>query len=123
MTAFLSAFLTRRTCFFLQKTTTGQMIYEWEQSLDEVNIYIKPPPGITAAMLEIEIKATHVMVGIKGNPERYLNVSELGTYFEEHMISSTVALPQSLGIHQASCCFDCSIQHGQGSRAPRASGR
>ncbi len=53
------------------------MIYEWEQSLDEVNIYINPPPGITAAMLDIEIKATHLMVGIKGNPERYLNVSIL----------------------------------------------
>jgi hypothetical protein len=55
--------------------SAGQLIYEWEQSLDEVNIYIAPPPGITAAMLDIEIKANHVMVGIKGNPERYLNVS------------------------------------------------
>jgi hypothetical protein len=23
----------------------GRTIYEWEQSLEEVNIYVKPPPG------------------------------------------------------------------------------
>lgn len=26
-------------------TTTGRTIYEWEQALEEVNIYVKPPPG------------------------------------------------------------------------------
>eukprot|EP00285_Hemiselmis_virescens_P009812 CAMPEP_0173393680 /NCGR_PEP_ID=MMETSP1356-20130122/22250_1 /TAXON_ID=77927 ORGANISM="Hemiselmis virescens, Strain PCC157" /NCGR_SAMPLE_ID=MMETSP1356 /ASSEMBLY_ACC=CAM_ASM_000847 /LENGTH=221 /DNA_ID=CAMNT_0014351737 /DNA_START=63 /DNA_END=725 /DNA_ORIENTATION=+ len=56
----------------------GQMIYEWEQGLDEINIYIQPPPGITAQMFDIEIKADHLMVGIKGNPERYLNHTTWG---------------------------------------------
>lgn len=51
-----------------------QLIYEWEQSLDEVNIYITPPPGVGAAQFDVEIKSEHLMVGIKGNPERYLNV-------------------------------------------------
>ncbi|EKX37187.1 hypothetical protein GUITHDRAFT_89733 [Guillardia theta CCMP2712] len=51
----------------------GQLVYEWEQSLDEVNIYITPPPGVTADMFDIEIKSSHITVGIKGNTEKYLN--------------------------------------------------
>lgn len=29
----------------------GNTIYEWEQSLEEVNIYITPPPGIHTCMM------------------------------------------------------------------------
>jgi hypothetical protein len=53
----------------------GRLVYEWDQSLDEVNIYIDPPPGLTASQFDIDIKSDHLMVGIKGNAERYLNVS------------------------------------------------
>eukprot|EP01017_Pseudomicrothorax_dubius_P031502 TRINITY_DN4035_c0_g1_i7.p1 TRINITY_DN4035_c0_g1~~TRINITY_DN4035_c0_g1_i7.p1 ORF type:complete len:180 (+),score=27.53 TRINITY_DN4035_c0_g1_i7:111-650(+) len=59
-----------------------QEIYEWEQTIDEVHIYIKPPkaclpkykdqvlkqlgPGQTLPKLEVEIKSGHIKVGIKG---------------------------------------------------------
>ena len=46
----------------------GQTIYEWEQSLDEVNIWIRPPPGVTAQHLDIVITHEALRVGIKGNP-------------------------------------------------------
>jgi hypothetical protein len=46
----------------------GRTVYEWDQSLDEVNIWIKPPPGVTAALLAIDITHSKVVVGIKGNP-------------------------------------------------------
>jgi hypothetical protein len=46
----------------------GKTIYEWEQSLDDVNIYIKPPPGIKAKMMDIRITETELRVGLKGNP-------------------------------------------------------
>ena len=42
--------------------------------MDEVNIYITPPPGVTADMFDIEIKSSHITIGIKGNTEKYLNV-------------------------------------------------
>mmetsp|Transcript_38605 Transcript_38605/g.60229 ORF Transcript_38605/g.60229 Transcript_38605/m.60229 type:complete len:233 (-) Transcript_38605:1570-2268(-) len=51
----------------------GRLIYEWEQSLDEVNIYIESPPGVKADMFDITIKADHLNVGIKGSKDRYLN--------------------------------------------------
>jgi hypothetical protein len=44
----------------------GRAIYEWEQSLSEVNIYIEMPPGVTRKMLDITISPHHLKVGIKG---------------------------------------------------------
>ena len=46
----------------------GRLIYEWEQSLDEVNIYIAPPSGLTARELDIVIQHNHVRIGVKGTP-------------------------------------------------------
>lgn len=47
---------------------SGRTIYEWEQSLSEVNIFIEPPPDIPAKMLDIAITHRHLRVGIKGAP-------------------------------------------------------
>lgn len=44
----------------------GRQIYEWEQSIDEVNIYISPPPNITKDLLDIKISSNHLIVGLKG---------------------------------------------------------
>ncbi|KAJ1493980.1 hypothetical protein T484DRAFT_1767278 [Baffinella frigidus] len=52
-----------------------ELVYEWDQGLDEVNIYINPPPGLKANMFDIQITSTHLMVGIKGNTDRFLNVN------------------------------------------------
>lgn len=46
----------------------GREIYEWEQSLEEVNIYIRPPPGVTAKHIACSIGANHMTLGIRGNP-------------------------------------------------------
>lgn len=46
----------------------GQTIYEWEQSLEEVNIYIVPPPGLTRNLIDVEISHLHLRVGVKGSP-------------------------------------------------------
>lgn len=53
-----------------------QVIYEWEQSLEELNVYIRPPPGITASMILCEITANHVTLGLRGTNDKFLNVSE-----------------------------------------------
>lgn len=46
----------------------GRTIYEWEQSLTEVNIYLEPPPEIPSKMFDIVISHKHLRVGIKGAP-------------------------------------------------------
>lgn len=49
-------------------------MYEWEQSLEEVNIYIETPPGVTADRLDCKITPKHIRLGIKGNPP-FIDVS------------------------------------------------
>ena len=51
----------------------GRTVYEWEQNLEEVHVYITPPPGVRAKMLDIGISPTHLKIGIKGNPP-FINV-------------------------------------------------
>lgn len=46
----------------------GQKVYEWDQTLEEVNIYVDVPPGVKANIIFCEIGAQHLKFGIKGNP-------------------------------------------------------
>lgn len=46
----------------------GRKIYEWEQSLEEVHMYVEVPPGVKAKMLEVSITPSQLRVGLKGNP-------------------------------------------------------
>ena len=46
----------------------GQKVYEWEQTLDDVLVYIFPPPGVKASQLLCTILPRHLTVGIKGLP-------------------------------------------------------
>jgi len=50
----------------------GRTVYEWEQSLEEVNIYIKPPEGTRKAHLAIEIANDIVRVGLVGSEAPFL---------------------------------------------------
>lgn len=51
----------------------GQIVYEWEQNLTEIHIWVTPPPGVKAAMIDCQIEALHLTMGIKGVPEKYFN--------------------------------------------------
>ena len=46
----------------------GRTVYEWEQSISEVNIYIVPPPGIPAKQFDIVITHRHLRIGLKNTP-------------------------------------------------------
>lgn len=46
----------------------GRTVFEWEQSLEEVNLYIETPPGVTADRLDCKITPRHICLGVKGNP-------------------------------------------------------
>ncbi|KAG6792793.1 hypothetical protein POTOM_001952 [Populus tomentosa] len=50
----------------------GKTIFEWDQTLEEVNIYINLPPNVHSKQFYCKIQSKHVEVGIKGNPP-YLN--------------------------------------------------
>lgn len=57
-------------------TCTGRTVYEWEQSLEEVNLYIETPPGVKADLVDCKITPRHLRLGIKGNPP-FLDVRRL----------------------------------------------
>jgi hypothetical protein len=48
-------------------------VFEWDQTLEEVNMYIELPKGVPTKLFHCTIQASHVEVGIRGNPP-YLNV-------------------------------------------------
>ena len=49
-------------------THEGRVVYEWDQTLEEVNVYVAVPPGVRAGALDVAIKTSDVSIGIKGNP-------------------------------------------------------
>ncbi|KAL0843598.1 hypothetical protein Bca101_016843 [Brassica carinata] len=50
----------------------GQKVFEWDQTLEEVNLYITLPPNVHPKAFHCRIQSKHLEVGIKGNPP-YLN--------------------------------------------------
>lgn len=42
--------------------------YVWTQTLSEVTVNVKLPPGTKTKMLNVEIRNTHLKVGLKGQP-------------------------------------------------------
>lgn len=68
----------------------GRTIYEWEQSLEEVNIYLEPPPGLPRHMIVIEISHKHLKVGIKGHDQVYLDEDTWGPVKPEESIWTLV---------------------------------
>ncbi len=60
----------------------GRTIYEWEQTLDEVLVFVRPPGGVRARDLDVDIKARHLRLGLRGNPP-FLDHDLFGTVLEE----------------------------------------
>lgn len=61
----------------------GKVIYEWEQTLEDLHVYIQPPPNVTAKMLQCKIGSTTMTLGLEDNPpfmaekfDAYINSSE-----------------------------------------------
>ncbi|KAF7816099.1 nudC domain-containing protein 2 [Senna tora] len=52
--------------------SNGQTVFEWDQTLEEVNMYINLPPSVNTKQFYCKIQSKHVEVGIKGNSP-YLN--------------------------------------------------
>ncbi|CAM8998957.1 unnamed protein product [Rhodiola kirilowii] len=50
----------------------GKTVFEWDQTLEEVNMYISLPPNVPAKQFYCKIQSQHVELGIKGSSP-YLN--------------------------------------------------
>ncbi|POM61714.1 hypothetical protein PHPALM_29236 [Phytophthora palmivora] len=67
------------------RQSVRRIIYEWEQSMEEVNVFIKPPPGITAQQIQCDITTNHVTLGLRGATDKFLN----------HDLASSVVVAES----------------------------
>lgn len=83
----------------------GQTVYEWEQSMEEVLIYIVPPPGAKARDIECKITVTHLTLGMKGNPP-FLNHDTGGpVVIDESMWTLGACCAQRSLARSLACCL------------------
>ena len=46
----------------------GRVVYEWDQTAEEVNVYIRAPQGVDAKQLVCDVGVAEVVLGIRGLP-------------------------------------------------------
>eukprot|EP00918_Siedleckia_nematoides_P100670 GHVU01219926.1.p1 GENE.GHVU01219926.1~~GHVU01219926.1.p1 ORF type:complete len:108 (+),score=13.50 GHVU01219926.1:42-326(+) len=63
----------------------GNVIYEWEQTLTDVYIYMKPPEGVKKNDMDIKIMPRHLKIGLK-NARPFLDVR---TFLEIATVTAT----------------------------------
>jgi hypothetical protein len=52
----------------------GQTIYEWEQTLEDVTIYVKPPPTVEKGnQIRCQISPSHLQLGLQGGAQWFLS--------------------------------------------------
>lgn len=59
---------------------SGRDVYQWEQTLDDVTIFVTAPPHVTKAkQLNVEIQPNHLKLGLVGGSHWYLDEPTFGT--------------------------------------------
>lgn len=81
----------------------GRVIYEWDQTLTEVNMYISVPADMSAKEIFCDISKQHVKFGRKGNPP-FLDVS---TGARALVVCSNCCTACSLDDDYVSCRWTC----------------
>ncbi|CAD7950069.1 unnamed protein product [Amoebophrya sp. A120] len=93
----------------------GRKIYSWDQTIDEINVYIDPPPGVTKHDLDISIAPRHVKIGLCGNPpfiqEDLYSVCDTGCSF--WMIEDGELHLQLGKVHKAETWQSVFARHGK----------
>ena len=112
-------------------TFEGRLIYEWEQSLEEVNIYIIPPPGVTSSQfvigivceiiivfhsyIVIDIGHHHLKVGLKSTTQAYIDEDTGGPVKPNESMWTLVDKELNINLQKMNKgeVWDCALQ-GQG---------
>ncbi|KAL0366403.1 UNVERIFIED_CONTAM: NudC domain-containing protein 2 [Sesamum radiatum] len=76
-----------------------QKVFEWDQTLEEVNMYITLPPNVPKKLFCCKIDSKHVEVGIKGNPP-YLNKRDKGQTWSSPIMGQGQLDPYTTDLEQ-----------------------
>jgi hypothetical protein len=49
-------------------THAGRTVYEWDQTLSEVNVYVRVPEGVRGRDLDVSVERARLRFGLRGNP-------------------------------------------------------
>eukprot|EP00922_Rhytidocystis_sp_ex-Travisia-forbesii_P058447 GHVS01086384.1.p1 GENE.GHVS01086384.1~~GHVS01086384.1.p1 ORF type:complete len:166 (-),score=22.80 GHVS01086384.1:98-595(-) len=49
----------------------GKVIFEWEQTLDEVHLFFQPPVDVSAKQLYVHIETKKLSIGLKNEKQTY----------------------------------------------------
>ncbi len=103
----------------------GRTIYEWDQTLSDLNVYVQLPTGVRAKQLFVDISSSHLRVGIKPNPP-YLDVRRAAQHLFQQFARCLLTLcsgcvARFCGAHQAwRLLLDCwcapSVRRGHASQ-------
>lgn len=95
----------------------GRTVYEWEQTLSEVILYISPPSGVNKKLLDIRIQPNHLKVGIKGSETAYLDEDTGGSIVVDESMWMLDDGELIINLQKAfkAETWDCALkgQHGQ----------
>lgn len=64
-------------------TMNDRTIYQWSQTLNDIDIFVPLPPGVRAKMLFVDMERQHLKFGISPNPP-YLDVRRCRTVDDVH---------------------------------------
>jgi hypothetical protein len=65
----------------------GRVVYEWDQTLSDVNVYVAVPPGCRAKDLFCDIQPQSLRLGLKPNPP-YLQVWHEGARLGKQLLQA-----------------------------------
>jgi len=58
----------------------GRDVYQWEQTLDDVTIYVAAPPHVTKGnQISMQIQSSHLKLGLVGTNQWFLDEPTFGT--------------------------------------------
>jgi len=88
----------------------GQKIYEWEQSLEEVNLYITPPQGVLASYFDIDIGVKKLVVALKGSDQKFIEEETFGVVdVGERCVFCFFAFMITFGVVRFAYCYCINI--------------
>ncbi|KAK1272058.1 hypothetical protein QJS04_geneDACA007526 [Acorus gramineus] len=85
---------------FFHGGQTEQKVFEWDQTLEEVDIYITLPTGVPSKLFFCNIRSTHVQVGIKGNSTLYLDKRDKGQTWPSPILGQGQLDPYTVDLEQ-----------------------
>jgi len=90
----------------------GRTVYEWDQTLTEVNMYIPVPPDLRAKEIFCDITKQHLKFGRQGNPS-FMDVRTVQPQHSSRACLCVAFISTTVVVLLFAACSRCSPSHWQ----------